>query len=501
MFALDLAAMGNRLCEIQGGPEETPGARTLGQWALALAPALMLAVLLLRPTTNSDLFWQVTLGELTLDAGGPVLREPFSAPHLGEPIAALSWLGHAAMALALRLAGWSGLRLLDAACWCGGFWAAAWACRRAGASAIVLAAVLGLTFLAGLPTAILRPQSFAVLCFGLMLALLRTDWRAGTKVLAAAPLFLLWQNLHPSVSLAVVVAGAAAAGGWMAWLRGRSAAVPLAETLLVPLAALAMVCTPDGFSIFATAARNTELSLMIGASEWYPLWHPVNRPMALLIAIVAGFAGQAAWRRRARIDWRELAVTGALTVMTVLFYRFVVFWAISLIPLLARTGMPALDALSLPEPARRLLARRPPRFAAALSVAAVAVCISVLHPVRFREHLAIPAIAKLREQHVKGTVFADFPLGGPLIHMGYPDWRVAYDGRYYQYSRAEWARFAAIQAGRFTLADIVRTYRPVAFVLNRKRNARLLAQVERHPDEWREIERTERVVVFIRNHR
>lgn len=482
---------------------ETADAAALGRWLLAVVPALFLALLLLRATTNSDAFWQIRLGQLTLDAGGPIRREPFSALHLGEPIAALSWLGHAVMALALRLGGWSGLRLVDAASWCGGFWAIAWVCRRHGAASIVLAATLALAFLVALPTAILRPQSFAVLGFGLFLALLRADLKPATKLLAAVPLLLLWQNLHPSVSLAVVAAAAAAGGGWLAWLRSRNrqvrpAGMPLSETLLVPVAAAAMLCTPDGLSIFAISARNTEMSIMIGASEWYPLWHPMNRALALLTAIVAGLAAMAVWRRRGRVDLRELAVAIAFGLMAVLFYRFVVFWALALIPLLARTGIAALDQLVLPPGVSALTARRIPAASAAIVTICVGAALSLLNPVTFRPHLALPAIAKLRDQQVTGTVFADFPLGGPLIYMGHPGWKVAYDGRYYHYNRTEWSRFAAIQSGEFGLDEVVAQYQPVAFVLNLKRNARLVAELERRGGEWREIERTGRVAVFVR---
>lgn len=473
---------------------QTHAARVLGGWALAAVPAIMLAVLLLRPTTNSDLFWQLKLGELTLSQGGPVFLEPFSATHLGEASPTLAWLGQALMAFVYGHFGWSGLRLVDALCWCAGFWTVAAACRKKGASPLVLSAAMILGFVAALPTAMLRPQNFAVLCFGLLLAILRLKLSTRATVAIVIPLLLVWQNLHPSVSMAGGVLGVAAAAGWFVWMRDRTRRPPWAETILAPLAMLCVFLTPDGWSILSTSARNSELSVMIGAGEWLPLWRPVNGNLWVSIAIVAGISARAVSLRWDRVDLQELSVTLALFALTLVFYRFAVFWAVSLVPLLARLDTPASTASANSRPFARLNLSRLGVMAPTIVIAAL---ITAFKPVTFREHLVLAPLEILKDAGVRGTIFADFQFGGMLIHTGFPEWKVAYDGRYYRYSRSEWERFFAIQAGEFRLNDIVATYKPAAFVLDPARNGKLVREINNRPGEWRDIYRDNRVVIFV----
>jgi hypothetical protein len=127
----------------------------------------------------------------------------------------------------------------------------------------------------------------------------------------------------------------------------------------------------------------------------------------------------------------------------------------------------------------------------------IAVLITAFKPVTFREHLVLAPLAKLKEAGVRGTIFADFQFGGTLIYTGFPEWKVAYDGRYYRYSRSEWERFAAIQAGKFRLNDIVATYEPAAFVLSPARNGKLVNEINDRPSEWRNVYRDSRVVIFV----
>src|SRR3984957_13457230 len=137
-----------------------------GDWAasthllLALVPAAILLVLLLRQVWDVDIFWQLKLGELILERGGPLPGVPFAALQIGEPLPAVAWAGQAAMALARRIGGWDFLRVFDAACWLRGLGPFAAACRLRGAPLLAVAIALSLAFLAALPTASIRPQSF-----------------------------------------------------------------------------------------------------------------------------------------------------------------------------------------------------------------------------------------------------------------------------------------------------------------------------------------------------
>ncbi|MEE4450120.1 hypothetical protein [Novosphingobium resinovorum] len=450
---------------------------------LPLVPAAMLLALLLRRVWDVDIFWQLKLGELILDHHGPLAGEPFSALHLGEPLPAVAWAGQAVMALVRRIGGWDLLRVFDALAWLGGFWAVAAACRLRGAPPRAVMLALGLAFLAALPTASIRPQSFGCLCFGLLLALQRLGLRPLAMIALGAPLLVLWQNLHPSVSIGVAAMGLAALPGWIGWLRGR-AAPPLAATALALAGVAAIFATPDALSVLATSAVNAEASIAIGASEWLPLWIPGNWSNAVPVAVVALVAAWLGLRSR-RVDAGELAVALGLAVMTLTAYRFVLFWAVAMVPVIARAASPAGEG-----PHRREVA------AILAAILAVAVAAPLAMPTRFAETLPLAAVEHLRRHHVRGTVYGDFPFGGVIIDTGYPDWKVAYDGRYYRYSRQEWQYNGGIENGIVPLVDVVRKWNPAAFVLDETHNAPLAEALARSRA-WRRVYADGRFVVYV----
>ncbi|MFX8731566.1 hypothetical protein ABTM48_20415, partial [Acinetobacter baumannii] len=81
-------------------------------------------------------------------------------------------------------------------------------------------------------------------------------------------MLVLWQNLHPSVSLAAAYLAPRAAVGWVRFRLGRRAAPPWSETLLLPLAGLALVATPAGPGVLEISAINARMSAAMGATEW-----------------------------------------------------------------------------------------------------------------------------------------------------------------------------------------------------------------------------------------
>lgn len=456
-------------------------------WLSALVPAATLLALLFHRVWDVDIFWQLKLGELILARHGPLRAEPFAALHLGEPLPSVAWLGQAVMAGVRLIGGWGLLRLVDALCWLGGFWVVAAACRMRGASRGAVMLALLLAFATAEQTASIRPQSFAVLCLGALLALQRLELRPVVTVILGAPLLVGWQNLHPSESVGVTTAGVGAVLDVVAWLRDRKSPFRWANMALALIGTCAIFATPDGFSIIAVSVRNAESSMAIGASEWLPLWIPDNRENALRVLAVASVVAVLVLRNRARADVRELAVTVALLLLTLTAYRFVVFWAVTIVPVVARVT-------TTPGQGRRGVDL--PRGAVVLPVLAVAALGLIFIPTRFDPFLPLAAVERLKQERLRGTVYADFPFGGAIIDGGYPAWRVAYDGRYYRYSRDEWKYNGGIENGYVPLVDVVQKWRPVAFILNARHNAPLAGELARSRD-WRRIYAQAPVVVYV----
>jgi hypothetical protein len=448
----------------------------------------MLLVLLCRKVWDVDIFWQLKLGELILARHGPVRTEPFAALHLGESLPSVAWLGQAVMAGARLLGGWGLLRLVDALCWLGGFWAVAWACGKRGAPTGAVMLALGLTFLAALPTASIRPQSFAVLCFGLLLAIQRLGLRPAVAIGIGAPLLLLWQNLHPSVSVGVAAMGMTALAGWLGWLRNRGSGAPIAPSVLALVGIAATFATPDGVSVIDISARNAEASMAIGASEWLPLWIPANHINAVPVLIVVCVTLWLAVSRRSRLDAGEVAVALLLFAMTLTAYRFVLFWAVAMVPLIVRVASEADDKVAPPALSSKALL---------VPLLAVAVLGPFAVPTRFEPTIPIAALERLKREGLRGTVYGDFPFGGAIIDAGYPAWRVAYDGRYYRYSSDEWKYNGGIENDYVPLVDVERKWQPVAFVLNVSHNAPIADDLA-HSRRWRRIYSREDIVVYVK---
>ena len=463
------------------------------QWAAALVPAALLAVLLLRRVWDVDIFWQLKLGEIILAHGGPISREPFAALHLGEPLPAIGWLAQASMAFVRAIGGWDGLRIYDSLCWLGGFWAVAAACRLRGASRLAVAAALVLPFIAALATASIRPQSYASLCFGLLLALQRLELRPLPAIALGVPLLLLWQNLHPSVSVGALALGIQTALGLLAWLRDRSRPLPIGPAILSLAAIGAVFVTPDGVSILAISAKNAEMSLAIGASEWRPLWIEGNWTNAVPVLAVAIVALYLVLRQQERREPRELLLALGLFILTATAYRFVLFWALALVPVIARAMTRAVTGSEECGSAQRAA----PRGLAAAAVLFVAAITPIAAPTRFAPTLPLGAIAYLKTLDVHGTIYADFPYGGPVIDAGWPAWHVAYDGRYYRYAREEWQYNGGIENGYVPLVDVIAKWHPAAFLIQEEHNAPLAGELARSR-RWQRVYRgPDGVVVYV----
>ena len=458
-----------------------------------LIPVAVLGLLVVRPVGDVDIFWQLRFGELLLAQRSPVLPEPFAATHLGAPLVPLSALAQAGLAALRMVGGWGAVRLVDAAVWTGGFVAAGLAARRSGAGAIGIAIALTLCFALALPFAGIRPQSFAVLGLGLLILLLRQDWALPRSLVAGAVLLVVWQNLHPSVSIAAAYLAARAGTGWYGQWRGWRTNAPWRETALAAIAALAIVATPAGLAVLAVSLRNAQMSVAMGATEWLPLFDSANQPFLPLLLMLNGCVAVVAWLRRRDMDPEEAAGALVFALLALTAGRFVLFWAVALVPVLAgrsaRTG------------ARQNEASVRTGWPLALVLAGALVNAAASPAVTFAPDLPLTALTRLAAAGPAApsrgtTIYASYPFGGAVVDAG-QGWHVAFDGRYYRYDPEEWALCRAVMAGQIGPEELTRRYRPAAWVLSPGLDAPLIRALRDRPRHWRELYRDSAASVFV----
>ncbi|WP_260922972.1 hypothetical protein [Novosphingobium sp. 9] len=172
-------------------------------------------------------------------------------------------------------------------------------------------------------------------------------------------------------------------------------------------------------------------------------------------------------------------------MMTFVAYRFVLFLAIGIVPVVSRLPIGG-----------ETQARRAPSWLAPGALGLVVIATLAFQPTRFAPELPLAAAHRLKDAHVRGTVYADFPYGGILIDTGWPDWRVAYDGRYYRYSSDEWQLNGGVEAGYVPLVDVTRHWRPAAFLLNDEHNRSLAGELA-HSRRWCRIFEQSHIVVYV----
>jgi hypothetical protein len=243
------------------------------------------------PIMHSDLFYTLANGRLMVERGEfPLQGDPFTYAPAVPGAYDQPWLAQLAFFAAERLGGLAGVSLLHALAIAGALSVLVWLLgspvvrvspagllRREGGATPVATAGLALVGLVLAGTNFnIRPQSLAFLPFALCLALVRTTgprqrWAIPAMLVVAA----VWANVHGSFTLAVVIAGAHAAGSLVELLRRRGSPVLEAvfrHRLALSVAALVGSClNPAGPAVWAYALSVGDNPIVRqNIQEWWP---------------------------------------------------------------------------------------------------------------------------------------------------------------------------------------------------------------------------------------
>jgi len=473
-----------------------------------LTVAVLFGSLFVKYIHDVDMYWQLQLGEITSKTGRLPSRELFLHGKEDVRHIPLCWLSQVIDYQVWSLGGWPLLQIFDGALWLGAYASVALRLRRSGAWGWPAALALLYGFLPAYTFASIRPQSFALLGFGLTMVLTWSDRKLWKKLLLGAMLFVVWQNAHPSVLMAGAWLGPMTVGAFVRCVRrpkGKRGPVPWDLAGLSALAILASFACPEPLETFRLARTNEVMSKYLDVSEWKPLfwdglapwdqYGPEGRGTALLALAVLPVL--VVWRRR-RLKVEEVVAALVLAVLTWQMYRFAVFLGLVLIPVAYRALAPP-PGSAPPPPVRHGRAILLAAFAAAIGIClgrfaiadAVAPARTPVDP--HMDYYPFEAVARMREAVPGGTVYCNFFWGGVVARAGYPEWRVSHDGRYYLFTREEWDWYwSGMQQERVgdfraTVGDIVAKYRPVAFLLRKDFDTGLIAKLDEPASGWKRM--------------
>jgi len=247
---------------------------------LVLPGSALLVVLTFVTLTRADpdLWGHVRFGGDIIDSGTILLADTYSFTS-DKPWINHEWLSEILMAAAFRVAGASGLVLLKLAIILLSITCVWRIAKDEGADART-AVVLSALGLIGILTRAqqVRPQLFSVLCFSVLVLLLRRAER-NTRALWLVPLLMIfWANTHGGWLVGCATLGLwCAANTWTTWRRGENAGPLVGMWAACATAVAATLINPYGLGLWRFLASTVGPSRRFIAE-----WGPVYTDIALL---------------------------------------------------------------------------------------------------------------------------------------------------------------------------------------------------------------------------
>lgn len=403
--------------DVTGEPSPGPGLiRRILSWFAAWLALLPLALLRAGTLAESDTFWQVRTGLLTIQQRAIPAVDPFSWTVRGEPWTLNSWGFNVVLGAAYRATGLPGVALTCALSLMVMAGLVLLLAKKLGAAPWAAAGVLLLASPVLIAWFSARPQLVdyvAVSGLLLLLGRLARGERPKTSIFGIGVLMVVWVNLHSASLLGVGVVGATAvlllacpstrAGGYRC----------LVATAVALVASLA---NPYGLGLFTQTAsvKNASTDVVV---EWQHLDPTSPAQLVMLLIGIAGFA--LAVRRRDAVFTAALGLTIAGSLL-----------AIRILPILVLVAVPVLAA-AMSAPAVLAYGRRMrlvliPGAAIALAALAVLSVPGLSH--LGRPDPAVYPTAAVRQIPSGCHLFNSYQLGGYVL-LERPDVPVSIDSR------------------------------------------------------------------------
>ena len=293
-------------------------------WLLAWGAALPWALFRAGTLAESDTFWQIRTGQLTLREHRIPATDPFSWTDHGAPWTQNSWAFNVALALAHDVGGLPGVALLSVALSMAVVGLMLLLARDLGAEPLPATVVVLLTMPLLTPYLSARPQVVDYLgVLAVVLLVRRLASGRGHPVPICLALGLgcaVWVNLHAAAPLGVAIV----VGSGLVLLLGPSRRAGAWCLVGGALAAGGVLLNPRGLGIVAQAVG------VRGASADIVEWRPPDPsdPLQLLVLALGLLAAAVAVRSRERVVAVALTITLVGSVSAMRFLPVVLVLAV-----------------------------------------------------------------------------------------------------------------------------------------------------------------------------
>lgn len=417
---------------------------------------------------SNDLWWHLASGRWILAHGSVPRADPFTFTSGGTPWIDHGWLWQLAAIALERSAGVASIALLKIAA-CILFVLLAWiVLRRAGWEAHAASVLVLLCLAVARFRFADRPEGVALGLLALFLFLLVSEAipTAG-RAAGAAAVCVLWANVHASVLIAPVLAGAAAAGSLvaaaLASLRREERAALFVrrartEGMLALVGGVSILLNPYGYRLALVPFRLRAIlaNPKISNPEWPP---PALRDFPIFYLLVIAVFAFALWRVARRIDpstWRGLFLAGTTAWLALGSLRHVGIFCVTLPFAAAAAGRPL---PSRPRSGEDPSGRRPPfpaEIAPLWGIAAVVLFLLVpgrsVAPPGFGVESGRFPVEETdwveRTLDPPRRMYNDVAMGGYLIWRLYPGDQAFIDGRNEVHARLLAESAGAVDNGR-----------------------------------------------------
>ena len=399
---------------------------------------LLLFAMASRVAIDPDMWWQLRLGQQTIEKGEFVSADSFSHTQTGRARLNHSALAQALMYACWRLGGHLGMTLFTASLAVG---ALHFVCR-AGCGRIYMQGfvlVLGAACAAAFWSP--RPQMFTFLGAAIMLFMLRRLQQRGDMPLWPLPLLMwAWANLHGGFIIGYLFIGGfllgeglkrrfgAGDGGLSTPALRRLCGYTLLSFMLLPINLL-------GLSIYATPFDTLTIpGLRSAIQEWQPL--DFSRPSAMpFIALLALLVISALASRRS-FDLSAAILAGGTLAMALISARHLSLFAIAAVPMITTQLDAVLARRGWRLPRRNVeTAGRVALNLALIGLVAAGTMAQIRHvssAATLERALAlnypVSALRYLEATPAPGKLFNSYKWGGYLMFHA-PDLPVFIDGR------------------------------------------------------------------------